>query len=350
MKTVKSLLLSIRKFAGSNWALVALVSLLLLAAFSNAASATTATGLTVEVSRKGNLVMAEAVTVEGNKVLDESWQWMIKENCETEAFKASDAKSNQGWTATLNADSGDKTYCFYVEDDQGRQAVGQAKIAYPIIKLEQKNDQLVARVGNAEKENIVVDEDSWQWFRYDHIADSRFGCQSQHFNLNDDGLKAAAEAAKESQVEAFGKVTNDVYASQKDVYASGEGSIISLMVEDEGLSYCVRVADSAGIYNAKHTQVAEIVVNTASQAAAKPNKDSAAVSDSSASSADDSAGDAAGEGTISIDDGNGDGNNDDDDGSNWPRVLGFALLVAALVAGIYMLVRASRLKDIEEGE
>ena len=340
-KTMKSLSLSIKKLASSNWTLIALAFLILLAAATNVASA--AIGLTVEVSRKGDLVMAEAVTVESDEVLDESWQWMIGEDCQVSAFDDA-AETNQGWTATLNAQSGGKTYCFYVEDSQGRKAVGQTKIAYPIIRPQQKNDQLVARVANAEEENLIVDEDSWQWFRYDHIPDSRFGCQAEHVGLDDDALKAAAEAAEALQVEDSGEAVNDVYASQKDVYASGEGSIISLTAADEGLTYCVRVADSAGIFNSKHIQITEVMVADAS-AAAKPDKDS---TDGDVAVAGSDSED--GRGVIGVDDASLAGEGIDAGSSNWPRVLGFTLLAVSLIAGIYMLVRASRLKASEEGE
>ena len=117
--------------------------------------------------------MAEAMTVQGSEVLDDSWRWMQSTECEVEMF-TDDAESSESWTIVLDAQSGGQDYCFYVEDSEGREAVAGAKVAYPIIRLEQSNDQLVAKVSNSEVENILVDEDTWQWFRYDHIDGSRF--------------------------------------------------------------------------------------------------------------------------------------------------------------------------------
>ena len=79
------------------------------------------------------------------------------------------------------------------------------------------------------------------------------------------------------------------------------------------------------------------------------------------SNGDESAGDTTGttgneSGEVSVDDGstsvagdqsNGDGDGDGDGASVWIRNVGFALLGVAVIAGIYMLIRSSKLKDNE---
>ena len=337
------------------WALISLSVALGVVGWFLASAVRAETGLTIDVTRKGNLLMAEAMTVEGSEVLDDSWRWMQSTECEVEMF-TDDTEGSEGWTIVLDAQSGGQDYCFYVEDSEGREAAAGVKVAYPIIRLKQSNDQLVARASNAEAENILVDEDTWQWFRYDHIDGSRFGCLPQHFNLEEEGLKMAADASEEQQKQDFGEVKVAVYAAQKEVYKSGEGAVVNLTAEDQGLTYCFRVSDNAGITNSKHQLVSEVKLGASS--------DDSEVGEEKGllSNGDESAGDTTGTtgneiGEVGVDDdggtsvagdqSNGNGDGDGDGASVWIRNIGFTLLGVAVIGGIYMLIRSSKLKDNE---
>ena len=339
-----------RKGFGILWALISLTAVFLAAGWLLARPAQAATGLTVEVMRNGNLLMATAATVQDSEVVDESWRWVISEECEVATFE-DDNKGGEGWTVELNSKSGNKHYCFYVEDSDDRQAVAGIKVAYPVVRVEQNNDQLAARVVNAAEENILIDEDSWEWFRYNHITNSRFGCQSQHFGLDEEGLQAAAAAAEEQQEADFGSVRIEVYATQRDAYLSGQGSTASLTAEDQGLSYCFRVTDTAGITNVWHMEVGEVVVSRLS--AAKQADDSG---DGTSANIDGQAED-EGSGQVGVnpegsDDGaqTGEGDNDEGGNNNWIRYVGFAFLAVAVIVGAVMLIRSSQLKDNEKEE
>ena len=231
------------------------------------------------------------------------------------------------------------------------------KVAYPIIRLEQSNDQLVARASNAEAENILVDEDTWQWFRYDHIDGSRFGCLPQHFNLEEEGLKMAADASEEQQKQDFGEVKVAVYAAQKEVYKFGEGALVNLTAEDQGLTYCFRVSDNAGITNSKHQLVSEVKLGASSDDS-EVGEEKGLLNNNGDESAGDTTGTTGNEiGEVGVDDdggtsvagdqSNGNGDGDGDGASVWIRNIGFTLLGVAVIAGIYMLIRSSKLKDNE---
>ena len=339
-----------KKNFGILWALISLIAVFLAAGWLLARPAQAAAGLTVEVARNGNLLMATATTVQGSEVVDDSWRWVMSEECEVATFEDDNA-GGEGWTVELNSESGNKHYCFYVEDSDGRQAVAGIKVVYPVVRIEQNNDQLAARVVNAVEENILIDENSWEWFRYNHITDSRFGCQSQHLGLDEEGLQAAAAAAEEQQEADFGSVKIEVYATQKDAYSSGQGSTVSLTTGDQGLTYCFRVADTAGISNGWHMEVGEVVVSRLS--AAKQAGDNG--DDGSTSvSIDGQAGD-EGSGQVDVnpegsDDGAQGAEGDKGDGNNWIRYVGFAFLALAVIVGAVMLIRSSQLKDNEKEE
>ena len=104
------------------WALISLSVALGVVGWFLASAVRAETGLTIDVTRKGNLLMAEAMTVEGSEVLDDSWRWMQSTECEVAMF-TDDAEGSEGWTIVLDAQSGGQDYCFYVEDSEGREAV-----------------------------------------------------------------------------------------------------------------------------------------------------------------------------------------------------------------------------------
>ena len=91
-----------------------------------------------------------------------------------------------------------------------------------------------------------------------------FGCLPQHFDLNEEGLKMAADASEEQQKQDFGEVKVEVYAAQKEAYKFGEGSVVNLTAEDQGLTYCFRVSDNAGITNSRHQLVSEVKLGASS--------------------------------------------------------------------------------------
>ena len=334
-----------RKGFGILWALISLIAVFLAAGWLLARPAQAATGLTVEITRSGNLLMAMATTVQGSEVADDSWRWVMSEDCEVAMFEDKD-EGSEGWTVELNSKSGNKHYCFYVEDSGGRQAVASTKVAYPVVRVEQNNDQLAARVVNAVEENILIDAASWEWFRYNHITDSRFGCQNQHFGLDEKGLKTAAAAAEEQQEADFGSVKTEVYATQKDAYLSGRDSTVSLTIEDQGLTYCFRVADTAGIANSWHMEVGKVVISQ--MAGAKQADD-----DGTSVNIDGQAGDEGG-GQVDVNpEGSDDaqtGEGNEEGGNNWIRYAGFAFLAVAVIVGAVMLIRSSQLKDNEQEE
>ena len=334
-----------RKGFSVLWVLISLAAVFLATTWLLARPAQAATGLTVEVTRNGNLLMATATTVQGSEVDDDSWRWLMSEECEVEMFE-DNADAGQSWIIQLDSESGNEHFCFYVEDSDGRQAVAGSQVAHPVVRIEQNNDQLAARVINATEDNILINEDSWEWFRYNHITDSRFGCQSQHFGLNEEGLQAAATVAEERQEEDFGSVKIEVYATQKDAYLSGQGSTVNLTAEDQGLSYCFQVTDSAGISNSWRMEVGEVVVQ---QPAGKPTANG---ENGDGTSVDiDGQAEDEGSGQVGVDPAASDGTQtvkDDEGSNNWVRYIGFTLLAAAVIVGTVMLIRGSQLKDNEK--
>ena len=185
-------------------------------------SASAESGLTIEVTRNGNMLIATAMTVKGSNIVEESWRSMKSDECNLGLFtvmSGADKTTNDGWSVVLTGDDAGVDYCFYVEDNQGRQAVESLEVVRPIVRITQSNDQLRASVINEQSDNLQINEDSWRWFRYNHVDGSRFGCQSQHFGLDDEGLRQAADEAEEKQ--RAGQIS-DVYNAQKGVYRTGE--------------------------------------------------------------------------------------------------------------------------------
>lgn len=305
-------------------------------------------GLTVEVTRANKSLVATATTVEGREVNDDSWRWAHTEDCTIKFFEDNQADEasdlmGQGWTVELQASDGGASYCFYVEDSAGKKAVASIEVAHPYIEIEQNNDQLQATVANVQEDNIAVDDQSWQWFRYKHVDGSRFGCQTEHQGLNsDEQLREAAQAAEAAQ-EADGLDRQDVYSVQKDVYLSGQGDMVSLTAEDSGLTYCFQVADMAGITNSAHLLVGEVIVTSTS---GKPTSDG---SSGSGNQVDPESGDI---GQIGVEGGEqGDQAGAEDGGSgNWVRNVGIGLLIIALIIGAVMLIQRSQIKDKDSEE
>ncbi|MYB40349.1 hypothetical protein F4X86_03755 [Candidatus Saccharibacteria bacterium] len=312
-------------------------AVLLAAAWLFASSARAEAGLTVEVVRNQNLLVATAMTVEGDEVVEDSWQWAKDGECSVEAFEGDSAEAGSDFSVVIDQDDLGATYCFYVEDSADRQAVGSIYVHYPKITVRQNNDQLVAEVANLDKDGIDVDESSWGWFRYQAHDSSRFGCEPQHFDLDDVGLTQAAEAAEGFQAEMYGAVQVGVYELQQDVYRIGQGSTVSLTTDDEGVNFCFRVSDTAGITNYKHITVGPVTVDDT--AGSKP-----------ASGEGTDAGSAAGEGSEGagqVSAGDNDNQDDssvdaDDEGGNVIRNIGLALLAVAIIIGIFMLIRRSQ--------
>ena len=184
-------------------------------------------GPAIDVQRVKDTLSASAVAAEGSEIDAESWKWMVTDICNLDLFSDFDSSENKkgsGWTTPLSAEDGGEVYCFYVEDSEGRSAVVGLTVAKPLLELEQNNDQLTARVSNAEDEGFEVNEDSWRWYRYNQ-ADG-ISCSSEFFGL--DGI--------------------------------GSGSSINLSDEDEGLNFCFGVSDTSGISNVGHITIGEVVI------------------------------------------------------------------------------------------
>ena len=245
-------------------------------------------------------------------------------------------------TEVSQADIG-QTFCFYAEDSAGRKAVASIRVTYPVITVEQRNDQLVATVGNAERDGLVINDNSWRWYRYHATEDSRFGCEAQNFDLDDSGLMQASQESQSRQEELFGKVKVDVYELQKDIYLTGQGSVVNLTDEDAGLSFCFQVLDTGGLGNLKKIKVGSVEASDNSVGA----KEDGGSSDA-AGSAD---GNAAGQVTVGASDddmADNDPDNEGDGGSNAIRNVGLVLLALAVIIGIFMLVKRSQDTEDEE--
>lgn len=317
--------------------LLAAVSVWLLAGQARAE-----TGLTVDVARNQNLLVATATTVEGDTIVEDSWRWAKSDECSVETFSDDSADYGSDFSVVIGQDDLGATYCFYAEDSAGRQAAGSIYVHYPKIAVRQNDDQLVAEVANMDEDGIDVDDSTWIWFRYQAADDSRFGCEPQHFNLDDAGLMRAAEAAEGFQTEMYGEVQVDVYELQRDVYRAGEGSTVSVTSADEGLNFCFQVADTAGIANSKLTTVGPVTVADAT--GSKPGGEAAD------SVPVDDAGDIEGAGQAGADGSYSDGSEGSDDGGsgNAVRNIGLILLAGAVVIGIFMLVKRSQNTGDEE--
>ena len=301
------------------------------------------TGLTVQVDRSQNVLVATARTVAGEEINVDSWQWLKDDECSVAAFSAnSDVDRGAGWSVTIGQADLGATYCFYVEDSADRQAVGSIYVNYPKIQIEQNNDQLVAKVVNLERDNIDVDATSWSWFRYNHVAGSRFGCEPQHFGLNDAGLMQAAEVAEALQREMNGEAQFDVYDLQQDVYRTGQSSTVAVTSADEGLNFCFRVSDTAGIGNSRQITVGPVSVSDTT--GSKPT------GDGSATRGLEPGDDTEGVGQVGVADGSTDGEQvtQVEEDSNVVRNIGFIMLAVAIVIGIFMLIKRSQSADEEE--
>ena len=99
-----------------------------------ARSASAESGLTIEVTRNGNMLIATAITVKGSNIVEESWRSMKSDECNLGLFTVMsgvDKMTNDGWSVVLTNDDAGVNYCFYVEDDQGRQAVESLEVVRP---------------------------------------------------------------------------------------------------------------------------------------------------------------------------------------------------------------------------
>ena len=241
----------------------------------------------------------------------------------------------------LQPEDGGVNYCFLVEDSSGKQAVASRQIAYPLIEVEQNNDQLRAVVVNENSDNITIDDKSWRWFRYKHVEDSRFGCQPENQSLNSDQkLKQAAEVAMKSQVASGLESPQDVYSIQKQVYSSGQGSIIDLTPADTGLTYCFQVADTAGITNSGQALIGEVVITEV------PGAKSTIEDQSTVSNQDFDQDLDLDKIKLSNSNQTDSGNEvNQDNQSNWVRNLGYVLLGLALVIGAVLFVQKFQVKD-----
>ena len=162
-------------------------------------------GLTIEVSRPNyNLLVAQATTVKGSEVKEDSWRWVRLDSadaCKLESFSGTSKKSDailsgDGWTRTLNNTDADKVYCFYVQDDKDREAVASIKILRPRVRIVlMADDKLTASVENIHDSGIEINhQEAWSWFRFKNVAGSRFGCTPEHHRLEtDEALKKASE-------------------------------------------------------------------------------------------------------------------------------------------------------------
>ena len=310
-----------------------------------ARSASAESGLTVEVTRNGNMLIATAMTVKGSNIVEESWRSMKSDECNLGLFavmSGADKMMNDGWSLVLTSDDAGANYCFYVEDSQGRQAVEGFEIVRPIVRITQSNDQLRASVINEQSENLQINEDSWRWFRYNHVDGSGFGCQSQHLGLDDEGLRQAADAAEEKQQAGQ---TSDVYNAQKGVYRTGEGSSVNLTEADTGLTYCFSVSDVAGIGNSYHTTINKVTPSADTgkkDAGDDPVLENSDPGQIGANPADPNSSDPSS---------NNNNNNsiansgDDESENNLLRHIGLGLLGIALIIGAVMLIKGSQVKD-----
>ena len=318
-------------------------AVLLAVAWLFAGQARAETGLTVEVVRNQNLLVATATTVEGDTVVEDSWAWLPTDECSVDAFSDDLIDNVSGFSVAIDQDDLGATYCFYVEDSAGREAVGSIYVHYPKITVRQNNDQLVAEVANLDKDGIDVDEDSWGWFRYSAVDNSRFGCEPQHFDLDDVGLMQAAAAAEDFQVEMYGDVQVDVYELQRDVYRVGQGSTVSLTSEDEGINFCFRVSDTAGITNYKRITVGSVTVDDS--VGSKPTTSEGTDAGSTTGGGSEGAGQVSpGTDDNQVDDATAVG----DDGGNVIRNIGLALLAVAIIIGIFMLIKRSQSTSDDE--
>ena len=310
------------------------------------------TGLTVEVNRSHNLLIATVVTVEGSEIVDDSWQWMKNEQCDLDLFAGGvdiDGESRgEGWTVVLNSDDADQSYCFYVEDSGGRKAIASATVIRPTIEIDQNNDQLVARVVNAEQMGLIIDQNSWRWYRYHDIEGSGFDCRAELFGLEDAELQQEAERLQSAQEASADETQPDIYEIQKNVYLFGRDSSVDLTVDDEGMNFCFQVSDTAGISNVMHITVGEVIVD---DIVGKPAD--VGTTTNVNESGDDNGGQTDA-GQVTVEDGlvnigeDPVGSEETDSNSNLIRNIGFVLLGMAAVIGIYMLIKRSQNTDDEE--
>ena len=306
------------------------------------------TGLTVEVNRSNNLLIASAVTVEGSEIVDSNWHWAKSEQCNLDLFTADALGDNNergdGWTVVLDSEDAGRSYCFYAEDSDGRKAVAGSTVVRPVIEIEQNNDQLTARVINAEQDNLVVDQNSWQWYRYHHVEDSNFDCRSELFDLDDGELRQEAEKLQAAQEVAEGENQVNIYEIQKNAYLSGQDSNVDLTGGDQDMNFCFQVSDSAGITNVMRITVGEVIVD---------NIVGKSGSTEGSSESDVSGEEGAGQisvdnGSISVGDEDGLGSNEEGGSSKVIRNIGLVLLAIAIITGVYMLIKRSQNTEEEE--
>ena len=261
-------------------------------------------------------------------------------------YVAADVTFGEGSEVTLTADDAGMYYCFYVSVRSTQAdpvADGMIRVTYPIIQLAQVATEtgmaINASVLNAERDNITVDADSWQWYRFERITDSRFGCNSRHAGLDDDGLRAAAQRAQEIQ-QADGVASSDVYAAQKDVYKTGTGTTVDVNASDVGLTYCFRVADAAGIVNTRSIVVAEVPgEEVVAEEPVSPVDDEVVLEEEDAVPAGDT--------IVTTPEVSTDEEVEIADNSNLMRNIGIGVVVVALLIGVFMIVRRSQTKDDE---
>lgn len=310
------------------------------------------TGLTVEVNRSHNLLIATAVTVEGSEIVDDSWQWTKNEQCDLDLFASDvdiDGESRgESWTVVLNSDDADESYCFYVEDSGGRKAVASATVMRPTIEIDQNNDQLVARVADAEQMGLIIDQNSWRWYRYHNVENSGFDCRAELFGLEDAELQQEAERLQSAQEASADETQPDIYEIQKNVYLFGRDSSVDLTVDDAGMNFCFQVSDTAGISNVMHITVGEVIVD---DIVGKPvdvgitNVNESGVVDAGQTEAGQIT---VGDGSVNVGEDSSVGSEETDSNSNLIRNIGFVLLGLAAVIGIYMLIKRSQNTDDEE--
>ena len=312
----------------------------------------------VSVTRNENFLIATAFSNSDDQIDDNSWRWIRNTDCDMSFFTNDAPVTEQmrwlkgtGWTVPLTADDVGQHYCFYVETVAGTAGFGKFRISWPMIQIEpvttSKGLALQATVVNAERDSFTVDESSWQWYRFERITDSRFGCSSRHVGLDDDGLRAAAQRAQEIQ-QADGVASSDVYAAQKDVYKTGDGTIAYINMNDVGLTYCFRAVDTTGIQNVRSVVVTEDMFAVAEDvdeiiedvdviyedATAVPTDeaDATATDDEATSTTDDA------ESTTNA------------RSNSLIRNIGLGVLGLALILGVFLIIKRSQSDDDDDDE
>ena len=311
---------------------VALIITLLLVSWLLTAPVQAEVGLTVEVVRDNNLLVATAKTVSGSEVAEDSWRWVKADECNLSLFSG-DVSLDTGWTVILSGAEAAGNYCFYVEDNQDRKSVGSISIGHPMILIQQNNDQLIAVIDDSRGMNSNVDEESWQWYRYHAIEGSVFGCAAEFGGLDQTDLRNITSD----------DLTVDVYETQKNVYGMGYGSTTNLTENDEGMNYCFMVYDTAGIAGTMHITVGDVIVDRSVGKVGDSESNGAVNSGQSETGVDGS-----GEITSGDDLTAGSDSADVSDNGNLIRNLGLVLLSAAVIVGVVMLIRRSQAKDDED--